>query len=110
MSEILSNKDNKYLLSLIKKDRIVEAVKFVREKTDMSLLEAKEYVDMKKVDENTEYPKNNNIISEYDEEYIFSLLKENKKLQAIAFLHKEKEMGLEEAKDYIYKKELWPRS
>lgn len=106
MSEILSNKDNKYLLSLIKENKIVEAVKFVREKTDMSLLEAKEYVDMKKVDENTEYPKNNNIISEDDEEYIFSLLKENKKLQAIAFLHKEKEMNLEEAKNYIDKKEF----
>ncbi|QQB73158.1 hypothetical protein [Fusobacterium canifelinum] len=106
MSEKLSNEDNKYLLSLIKEDKIIEAVKFVREKTDMSLKQAKEYVDMKRINENTEYPKNNKIISEDDEEYIFSLLKENKKLQAIAFLHKEKEMSLEEAKNYVDKKEF----
>ena len=32
---------------------------------------------------------------------ICSLINENKKLQAVAFLHKEKEMTLKEAKDYI---------
>ena len=30
MSEKLSNEDNKYLISLIKEEKIVEAVKFVR--------------------------------------------------------------------------------
>ena len=55
MSEKLSNEDNKYLISLIKEEKIVEAVKFVREKTDMSLLEAKKYVDLKRINENAEY-------------------------------------------------------
>ena len=64
MSGKLSNEDNKYLISLIKEEKIVEAVKFVREKTDMSLLEAKEYVDMKRINENAEYTEKDNNISE----------------------------------------------
>ena len=92
MSEKLSNEDNKYLISLMKEKKIVEAVKFVREKTGMSLLEAKEYVDMKQINENAEYP---------EKEYIVSLIQENKKLEAAAFLHKNKNMSLLEAKNYI---------
>ena len=58
----------------------------------MSLLEAKEYVDMKQINENAEYP---------EKEYIVSLIQENKKLEAAAFLHKNKNMSLLEAKNYI---------
>lgn len=101
MSEKLSNEDNKYLISLIKEEKIVEAVKFVREKTDMSLLEAKKYVDLKRINENAEYSQNDNNISEDEKEYIVSLIQENKKLQAVAFLHKSKNMSLLEAKNYI---------
>ena len=101
MSEKLSNEDNKYLISLIKEEKIVEAVKFVREKTDMSLLEAKKYVDLKRINENAEYSQSDNNISEDEKEYIVSLIQENKKLQAAAFLHKSKNMSLLEAKNYI---------
>ena len=101
MSEKLSNEDNKYLISLMKEKKIVEAVKFVREKTGMSLLEAKEYVDMKQINENAEYPEKDSNISEDEKEYIVSLIQENKKLEAAAFLHKNKNMSLLEAKNYI---------
>ena len=101
MSEKLSNEDNKYLISLIKEEKIVEAVKFVREKTDMSLLEAKKYVDLKRINENAEYSQSDNNISEDEKEYIVSLIQENKKLEAAAFLHKNKNMSLLEAKNYI---------
>ena len=101
MSEKLSNEDNKYLISLIKEEKIVEAVKFVREKTDMSLLEAKKYVDLKRINENAEYSQSDNNISEDEKEYIVSLIQENKKLEAAAFLHKSKNMSLLEAKNYI---------
>ena len=101
MPEKLSNEDNKYLISLIKEEKIVEAVKFVREKTDMSLLEAKKYVDLKRINENAEYSQSDNNISEDEKEYIVSLIQENKKLQAVAFLHKSKNMSLLEAKNYI---------
>jgi len=101
MSGKLSNEDNKYLISLIKEEKIVEAVKFVREKTDMSLLEAKEYVDMKRINENAEYTEKDNNISKDEKEYIVSLIQENKRLEAVAFLHKSKNMSLLEAKNYI---------
>ena len=101
MSEKLSNEDNKYLISLMKEKKIVEAVKFVREKTGMSLLEAKKYVDLKRINENAEYSQSDNNISEDEKEYIVSLIQENKKLQAVAFLHKNKNMSLLEAKNYV---------
>ena len=101
MSEKLSSEDNKYLISLIKEEKIVEAVKFVREKTDMSLLEAKEYVDMKRINENAEYTEKDNNISKDEKEYIVSLIQENKRLDAVAFLHKNKNMSLLEAKNYV---------
>ena len=94
MSGKLSNEDNKYLISLIKEEKIVEAVKFVREKTDMSLLEAKEYVDMKRINENAEYTEKDNNISKDEKEYIVSLIQENKRLEAVSFLHKNKDMSL----------------
>ena len=101
MSEKFSNEDNKYLISLIKEEKIVEAVKFVREKTDMSLLEAKKYVDIKRVNENAKYLEKDSNILEDEKEYIVSLIQENKKLEAAAFLHKSKNMSLLEAKNYI---------
>ena len=39
-------------------------------------------------------------LSEKDEEYVISLLKQGKKVEAIAFLHKNKDMSLLEAKNY----------
>ena len=42
-------------------------------------------------------------LSEKDEEYISSLLKQGKKVEAIAFLHKNKDMSLLEAKNYTDK-------
>ena len=101
MSGKLSNEDNKYLISLIKEEKIVEAVKFVREKTNMSLLEAKEYVDMKRINENAEYTEKDNNISKDEKEYIVSLIQENKRLEAVSFLHKNKNMSLLEAKNYV---------
>ncbi|QSI04574.1 hypothetical protein [Treponema pedis] len=129
MLKMLSNEDNNYLLSLIKENKMVEAVFFVKEnkmveavffvkenkmveavffvkeKTGMGLKQAKEYVDTKRINDNTEHT-GSNIISEADEKYIFSLLKENKQLEAIAFLHREREISLEEAKDYVDKREF----
>ena len=94
----LSEKDEEYIISLIKQGKKVDAIVFVKDKTGMSLKEAKDYIDKKA---NNEYYEENISISKEDEEYICSLINENKKLQAIAFLHKEKEMDLKEAMDYI---------
>ena len=94
----LSEKDEEYIISLIKQGKKVNAIIFVKDKIGMTLKDAKDYID-KKV--NNEYYEENISISKEDEEYICSLINENKKLQAVAFLHKEKEMALKEAKDYI---------
>ena len=94
----LSEKDEEYIISLIKQGKKVDAIVFVKDKTGMSLKEAKDYIDKKA---NNEYYEENISISKEDEEYICSLINENKKLQAVAFLHKEKEMTLKEAMDYI---------
>ena len=40
---------------------------------------------------------------EKDEEYVISLLKQAKKVEAIAFLHKNKDISLLEAKNYTDK-------
>ena len=94
----LLEKDEEYIISLLKEGKKLDAIAFVKDKTGMTLKEAKDYID-KKV--NNEYYEKNISISKEDEEYICSLINENKKLQAVAFLHKEKEMTLKEAKDYI---------
>ena len=94
----LSEKDEEYISSLLKQGKKVEAIAFIKNKTGMSLKEAKDYIDKKA---NNEYYEENISISKEDEEYIYSLINENKKLQAVAFLHKEKEMTLKEAMDYI---------
>ena len=94
----LLEKDEEYIISLLKEGKKLDAIAFVKDKTGMTLKEAKDYID-KKV--NNEYYEKNIFISKEDEEYICSLINENKKLQAVAFLHKEKEMTLKEAKDYI---------
>ena len=94
----LSEKDEEYIISLIKQGKKVDAIVFVKDKTGMSLKESKDYIDKKT---NNEYYEENISISKKDEEYICSLINENKKLQAVAFLHKEKEITLKEAMDYI---------
>ena len=94
----LSEKDEEYIISLIKQGKKVDAIVFVKDKTGMSLKESKDYIDKKT---NNEYYEENITISKEDEEYIYSLINENKKLQAVAFLHKEKEITLKEAMDYI---------
>ena len=94
----LSEKDEEYIISLIKQGNKVDAIVFVKDKAGMSLKEAKDYIDKKT---NNEYYEENISISKEEEEYIYSLINENKKLQAVAFLHKEKEMTLKEAMDYI---------
>ena len=99
----LSEKDEEYIISLIKQGKKVDAIVFVKDKTGMSLKEAKDYIDKKT---NNEYYEENITISKEDEEYIYSLINENKKLQAVAFLHKEKEMNLKEAMDYIEREVL----
>lgn len=99
----LLEKDEEYIISLLKEGKKLDAIAFVKDKTGMTLKEAKDYID-KKV--NNEYYEKNISISKEDEEYICSLINENKKLQAVAFLHKEKEMTLKEAKDYIYREVL----
>ena len=99
----LSEKDEEYIISLIKQGKKVDAIVFVKDKTGMSLKEAKDYIDKKA---NNEYYEENISISKEDEEYIYSLINENKKLQAVTFLHKEKEMDLKEAMDYIEREVL----
>ena len=94
----LLEKDDEYIISLLKEGKKLDAIAFVKDKTGMSLKEAKDYIDKKA---NNEYYEENISISKKDEEYICSLINENKKLQAVAFLHKEKEMDLKEAMDYI---------
>ena len=99
----LSEKDEEYIISLIKQGKKVDAIVFVKDKTGMSLKEAKDYIDKKA---NNEYYEENISISKEDEKYIYSLINENKKLQAVTFLHKEKEMDLKEAMDYIEREVL----
>lgn len=97
----LTDKDEKNLLSLIEKGRTVDAVRFLKKKTGMTLLEAKKYIDLKSTVKHENYSRKDNIISENEERHISTLIKENEKLQAVAFLHKEKEMSLKEAKKYV---------
>ena len=95
----LLEKDEEYISSLLKQGKKVEAIAFIKNKTGMTLKEAKDYIDKKNI-----------AISEEDEQYLASLINENKKLEAVAFLHKSKDMSLEEAKNYtdrlILKKNL----
>jgi len=85
----LLEKDEEYISSLLKQGKKVEAIAFIKNKTGMTLKEAKDYIDKKNI-----------AISEEDEQYLASLINENKKLEAVAFLHKIKDMSLEEAKNY----------
>ena len=96
----LSEKNEEYIFSLLKQGKKVEAIAFVKNKTGMNLKEAKDYID-KKI--NNEYYDKNFSISEEDEKYISSLINENKKLQTVAFLHKNNDMSLLEAKNYTDK-------
>ena len=86
----LSEKDEEYISSLLKQEKKVEAIAFIKNKTGMSLIEAKDYIDKKNIS-----------ISEEDEQYLSSLINENKELEAVIFLHKNKDMSLLEAKNYI---------
>ena len=85
----LSEKDEEYISSLLKQEKKVEAIAFIKNKTGMSLIEAKDYID-----------KRNISISEEDEQYLSLLINENKELEAVIFLHKNKDMSLLEAKNY----------
>ena len=85
----LSEKDEEYISSLLKQGKKVEAIAFIKNKTGMSLIEAKDYIDKKDIS-----------ISEEDEQYLSSLINENKELEAVIFLHKNKDMSLLEAKNY----------
>ena len=88
----LSEKDEEYISSLLKQEKKVEAIAFIKNKTGMSLIEAKDYIDKKNIS-----------ISEEDEQYLSSLINENKELEAVIFLHKNKDMSLLEAKNYTDK-------
>ena len=95
----LLNEDEEYISSLLKQGKKVEAIAFIKNKTGMTLKEAKDYIDKKNI-----------AISEEDEQYLSSLINENKELEAVVFLHKNKDMSLLEAKNYtdrlILKKNL----
>ena len=93
----LSEKDEKYVISLLKQGKKIEAIAFVKNKTGMTLKEAKDYIDKKN---DNEYYDKNMSISEEDEQYLSSLINENKELEAVTFLHKNKDMSLLEAKNY----------
>ena len=93
----LLEKDEEYVISLLKQAKKVEAIAFVKDKTGMTLKEAKDYIDKKN---DNEYYDKNMSISEEDEKYISSLINEKKKLETLAFLHKNKDISLEEAKNY----------
>ena len=88
----LSEKDEEYISSLLKQGKKVEVIAFIKNKTGMSLIEAKDYIDKKNLS-----------ISEEDEQYLSSLINENKELEAVIFLHKNKDMSLLEAKNYTDK-------
>ena len=94
----LSEKDEEYLNSLLRQGKKIEAIIFIKDKTRMTLKESKNYIDKKINDEC--YNKNVSI-SDEDEKYLSSLINEDKKLEAVAFLHKNKEMSLLESKNYI---------
>lgn len=85
----LLKEDQEYISSLVKQGKKVEAIAFIKDKTGMTLIEAKDYIDKKNLS-----------ISEEDEQYLSSLIKENKELEAVIFLHKDKDMSLLEAKNY----------
>ena len=85
----LLEKDEEYIASLLKQGKKVEAIAFIKDKTGMTLKEAKDYIDKKNIS-----------ISEEDEQYLSSLINENKELEAVIFLHKNKDMSLLEAKNY----------
>ena len=85
----LLEKDEEYISSLLKQGKKVEAIAFIKNKTGMTLKEAKDYIDKKNI-----------AISEEDEQYLASLINENKELEAVVFLHKNKDMSLLEAKNY----------
>ena len=85
----LLEKDEEYIASLLKQGKKVEAIAFIKNKTGMSLIEAKDYINKKNIS-----------ISEEDEQYLSSLINENKELEAVIFLHKNKDMSLLEAKNY----------
>ena len=93
----LSEKDEEYVISLLKQGKKVEAIAFVKDKTGMTLKEAKDYIDKKN---DNEYYDKNVSISEEDEQYLSSLINENKELEAVIFLHKNKDISLLEAKNY----------
>ena len=79
----LLNEDEEYITSLLKQGKKVEAIAFIKNKTGMTLKEAKDYIDKKNI-----------AISEEDEQYLSSLINENKELEAVTFLHKNKDMSL----------------
>ena len=85
----LLNEDEEYITSLLKQGKKVEAIAFIKNKTGVTLKEAKDYIDKKNIP-----------ISKEDEQYLSSLINENKELEAVIFLHKNKDMSLEEAKNY----------
>ncbi|ATV70657.1 ABC transporter permease [Fusobacterium pseudoperiodonticum] len=85
----LLNEDEEYISSLLKQGKKVEAIAFIKNKTGVTLKEAKDYIDKKNIP-----------ISKEDEQYLSSLINENKELEAVVFLHKSKDMSLEEAKNY----------
>ena len=85
----LLKEDEEYITSLLKQGKKVEAIAFIKNKTEMTLKEAKDYIDKKNI-----------AISEEDEKYLSSLINENKELEAVVFLHKNKDMSLLEAKNY----------
>ena len=85
----LLEKDEKYITSLLKQGKKVEAIAFIKNKTGVTLKEAKDYIDKKNIP-----------ISKEDEQYLSSLINENKELEAVVFLHKNKDMSLLEAKNY----------
>ena len=85
----LLEKDEEYISSLLKQGKKVEAIAFIKNKTGVTLKEAKDYIDKKNIP-----------ISKEDEQYLSSLINENKELEAVVFLHKNKDMSLEEAKNY----------
>ena len=85
----LLNEDEEYISFLLKQGKKVEAIAFIKNKTGMTLKEAKDYIDKKNIP-----------ISKEDEQYLSSLINENKELEAVVFLHKNKDMSLLEAKNY----------
>ena len=81
--------------ALISENRKLEAVKYVMDQAKIGLLEAKNFVDELRNKEDT------NTVDNDLMEQIKTLLKQNKKIEAVKLVKSATGMGLKESKDFV---------